>query len=252
METGSIVNCNNMKQRPETLIFDNPEALAAGFGKWFYNFINDRPIVHVALSGGSTPKLFFQVLSRQYVHKIDWSKIQVFWGDERCVPPDHEESNFLMTRQYLLDQAPIHQQNIHRIQGESIPEAAAERYGELIADILPQRDNLPVFDLIILGLGADGHTASIFPGQMRLLESDHFCDVATHPESGQQRITLTGRVINNAANICFLVAGEGKSKVVAEILNNTGDWEGYPASYVRPGRGSLHWFLDQDAAGNVI
>ena len=249
------MNCDMMMtEGREILIFENPEALAAGFADWFYEFTRTRSVVNVALSGGSTPKLFLQELSKRNSHKIDWSAIRFFWGDERCVPPDHEESNFHMTRQYLLDLADIPTRNIYRIRGESPPEAEAARYGDLIKDVLPSNDHLPVFDLVILGLGADGHTASIFPGQMHLLESERVCAVARHPQSGQQRITLTGRVINNATNICFLVAGEGKSEVVVEILDSKGEWEKYPAAYVRPsagGVGSVRWFLDRGAAGGV-
>lgn len=243
-----------MKPVPEILIFDDPYSLAAGFAEWFHDFTSEKSIVNVALSGGSTPKLFFEILSKQYSHKIDWSKIHFFWGDERCVPPDHEESNFLMTRQNLLDRVNIPAHHIYRIHGESPPKAEAERYGDLMKHLLPQTGNFPAFDLVILGLGTDGHTASIFPGQMHLLKSDRFCEVARHPESGQQRITLTGTVINNATNICFLVAGDGKSEVVAEILNNTGNWEKYPAAYVQPNAGvpgSLRWFLDRTAAGGL-
>lgn len=241
-----------MGKESETLVFENAQELAEGFALWFYNFINDKPIVNVALSGGSTPKLFFQVLSQQYRERVDWSKIQFFWGDERCVPPDHEESNYHMARKYLLDHVAVPAQNIHRVHGESAPGPEAGRYGQLIADILPQTDTLPVFDLVILGLGADGHTASIFPDQINLIGSDDLCQVATHPESGQQRITLTGRVINRAVNTCFLVAGGGKSGVIAEILNKTGDWERYPASYIQPGAGgTLHWFLDREAAAGI-
>ena len=241
-----------MKQKPQTFIFDHPQALASGFAKWFYDLVNDKPSISVALSGGSTPKLFFQVLNREYRQKIDWAKIQVFWGDERCVPPGHEDSNFRMTYENLLDHVAIREQNIHRIHGESDPTLEAERYAQVIGEFLPQTDNLPMFDLVILGLGTDGHTASIFPGQMDLLKSDQFCQVAAHPESGQQRITLTGRIINHAANICFLVAGQGKSGVLAEILNKTGNWEKYPASYIKSNSGgTLHWFLDREAAAGL-
>ena len=246
------MNCDNMKPKAhEILVFDDPPALARGFADWFYNFVIDKRVVTIALSGGSTPKLFFEILSTQYGKKIDWSKIHLFWGDERCVPPDHKESNFHMTRQNLLDRVAIPSQNIHRIYGESLPEDEADRYSDEIKDALSQNNNLPVFDLVILGLGADGHTASIFPTQMHLLKSDHICEVATHPESGQQRITLTGPVINNSKNICFLVTGKGKSDVVKDILKNTGDWQKYPAAHVHPnaaGPGSLRWFLDRDAA----
>ena len=237
-----------MKQEPEIVIFENPSTLASGFALWFYNFVSARPKTNVALSGGGTPKLFFQVLSDEYKDRIDWSGIQFFWGDERCVPPDHQDSNFLMTSKNLFDHITIPPENIHRIFGESDPEEEAVRYGHVLGDVLSHRDSLPVFDLLILGLGNDGHTASIFPDQMHLLRDAGYCAVATHPDSDQRRITLTGKVINQADNICFLVGGESKSAVVGEILNKTGNWKKHPASYVRNGGGSLHWFLDRGAA----
>ncbi len=237
-----------MKQEVALEIFEDPPALASGFASWFYDFVSTRPKTNVALSGGSTPKLFFQVLSNEYKDRIDWSGIQLFWGDERCVPPDHQDSNFLMTSKNLFDHISIPSKNVHRILGESDPEKEAQRYGQVLGEVLSHRDSLPVFDLIILGLGSDGHTASIFPDQMHLLQGAGYCEVATHPDSGQRRITLTGKVINQADNICFLVAGAGKSEVVGEILNKTGNWEKYPASYVHGGGDSIHWFLDREAA----
>jgi 6-phosphogluconolactonase len=153
-----------------------------------------------------------------------------------------------MPREQLFDQIKIPTENLHRILGANNPDQEAERYSDLIISKLPRKNNLPSFDLIILGMGDDGHTASIFPNQMNLIGEESICAVARHPGSGQLRISLTGTAINNAQIIAFLVTGAGKKEKVTEVLNHSGDWEKYPASYINPADGTLHWFLDQDAA----
>jgi 6-phosphogluconolactonase len=201
----------------------------------------------IALSGGNTPRLMFSVLGDNYSEKTDWSYVHFFWGDERCVPPDDPDSNFGMTRSVFLDKINIPASNIHRIRGESIPEQESVRYSEEIKKSARSGNNLPVFDLILLGLGDDGHTASIFPRNRELLFSDKICEVAIHPVSGQKRVTITGPVINNAANIIFLVSGAGKAEVVADIIENPGEVS-YPAASIEPVHGTLKWYLDLDAA----
>ena len=139
--------------------------------------------------------------------------------------------------------------NVHRVLGENDPVQEAQRYGKEIEDGLPSANGLPQFDLIILGMGADGHTASIFPHEMELLDSKEVCAVATHPESGQKRVSLTGQVINNARVVTFLVTGASKAEKVVEIFNQSGDWKSYPASYIKPDSGELTWYLDKAANG---
>jgi 6-phosphogluconolactonase len=164
------------------------------------------------------------------------------------VAPDSDESNYLMAYDALLAELAIPEENIHRIMGEADPEEEALRYGEEIREQLNSRDDLPVFDLVMLGLGEDGHTASIFPDRMDLLTSDQVCAVAVHPQTGQQRITLTGRVINNANTIYFLVSGEGKAERISEIMNNDEKAFALPAYHILPVSGTLIWFLDEDAS----
>jgi len=185
---------------------DGP-ATAKAFADFLIDFVASRERVTVALSGGSTPKLLFDLLAQE-PESIDWSKVHLFWGDERCVPPNDDDSNFKMTKEHLLDHIQIPESNIHRILGENDAQEEANRYGDEVSAHCEMVDGLPSIDLMILGMGDDGHTASIFPHEMELLTSESVCAVATHPTSGQKRVTLTGSVINNAAVVAFLVTGE--------------------------------------------
>lgn len=201
----------------------------------------------IALSGGSTPHLLFSVLGDKFAPKADWSYTHFFWVDERCVPPEDSESNFGMTKKTLIDKIKIPRANIHRIRGENDPVKEAIRYEAEIKKITRRVNNLPLFDLIILGLGEDGHTASIFPHNRELLVSDRICDVAVHPVTGRKRVTLTGPVINNADNIIFLVTGSAKANIVAGIIESPGAVN-YPAAAIEPSHGTIKWYLDLDAA----
>jgi 6-phosphogluconolactonase len=200
----------------------------------------------VALSGGSTPGILFRHLAENYRERIPWEQVHFFWGDERCVPPDHPESNFGMTNEALFQHISMPPENIYRIRGEAPEQEEAVRYSTEIQQFVLQENGWPAFDLVLLGIGADGHTASIFPEKMELFKSEKICAVATHPESGQRRITLTGRVISNARKVAFLVTGSSKREVVLEILERRGQWENYPASHVRAAE-DLYWFLDEAA-----
>jgi len=203
----------------------------------------------VALSGGSTPALFFRSLAAR---AIDWESIHFYWGDERCVPPENIESNYLMTTRELLDRIQIPPENIHRVRGETDPDREAERYAREITRNLPSNSQgIPVFDWIILGLGDDGHTASIFPGFKLRPSEGSLCAVAGHPETGQERITFTLPLINSARRVSFLVSGEGKSGIVASIVQKTGDYLQFPAAHVLPQKGILEWFLDREAGSGI-
>lgn len=201
----------------------------------------------VALSGGNTPRHFFSVLGNQYRDFKGWHDTLFFWSDERCVPPGSNESNYGTVREAFFDKADIPSDNIHRIIGEAEPEKEAERYSSDIQGNVTLRNGIPRFDIIYLGLGNDGHTASIFPGNLDLFYTTHICEVAVHPSTGQKRITLTGPVINNAARVIFAVAGRDKAEIVAEILENQASGI-FPASFVKPVTGRLIWHLDLDAA----
>ncbi len=202
----------------------------------------------IALSGGSTPKAIFKIIAEQYNNKIDWSKILIFWSDERCVPPTHEESNYGMAREYLFQHLFLPELNILRIKGEDNPEEEAARYSALTDRMLRHKNEIPQFDLILLGLGEDGHTASIFPSNIKLFDSEKLFVPSEHPETKQIRITATGKLINNASEVFFIVTGSPKSAKVAQILNKKEGWKDLPASQVNLSEGTLYWLMDEAAS----
>ncbi|RRQ48215.1 6-phosphogluconolactonase [Maribacter algicola] len=235
----------------EMKIYTDKNEVALEFSKYLANFIGQRDKVHIALSGGSTPKIVFDELSTSFVGQIDWHKVHLYWGDERCVPPTDAESNFKMTEEHLLSKIDIPEENIHRIIGENNPKEEAHRYSNLLEEKLPIVEATPQFDLVILGMGNDGHTASIFPHEIHLWDSMANCEVAIHPDSGQRRVTITGKIINHARAVAFLVTGAGKSEKVRIITQRESGYEAYPASLVNPSSNELVWFLDEDAASEI-
>jgi 6-phosphogluconolactonase len=241
-----------MNENKEVKIFPNAQDLAEAFAfELFQMTRSSKQRLDIALSGGSTPKLLFKVLANQYADKIPWERIHFWWGDERCVSPTHEDSNFGMTQEFLLSKINIDADNIHRVKGELPPEEAAADYILQIQSNLNEREDWPVFDLIILGMGDDGHTASIFPHEMELLTSDKICEVATHPESGQKRVSLTGNVINNANRIYFLISGKAKAKPLSAIMNNLKSANKLPSYHIEPKQGQIIFFLDNPAASEI-
>jgi len=231
---------------PEVRVYENAQEVAESFASFMEKRINESEKLTLSLSGGSTPKLLFQLLAEKHSNSILWDKARFFWGDERCVPPTDDESNFKMTKEFLFDPVDIQEETIFRIRGEEDPEEEATRYGEVIAAECKVKDGLPSIDLMILGMGDDGHTASIFPDNLELLNSDKVCEVATHPVSGQKRVSMTGKLINNSDTIVFLVTGEKKAEKVQEILENEDSAKAYPAFHIRNKK--LIWFLDKGAA----
>lgn len=209
--------------------------------------IKDGEFISVVLSGGSTPKKIFEYISSHDKKLVVWNKIRFFWGDERCVPPEDNESNYKMARLSLFEGLNIPEENIFRIFGEAEPEDEAVRYSKIISENVSVENKLPRFDVMLLGLGEDGHTASIFPENTQMFYSKNYCEVATHPKSGQKRITLTGPVINNSQSIVFMVTGPDKAKMVANIIQGDEETE-FPASLAKPVNGKLTWLLDTDAA----
>jgi 6-phosphogluconolactonase len=232
-------------------IFPSPEELAERFAEDLVLMINEsakaKKSFTVSLSGGSTPEMLFSILASKYSKSVSWKYVHFFWGDERCVAPDNSESNFGMTKRTLFDKIRIPSSNIHRILGENDPASEAVRYSSEITSFTEKKNGLPAFDIIMLGLGEDGHTASIFPGYLNLLTSEKICDVAVNPYSGQKRITITGRIINNAESVTFLVTGKKKAAIVENIFKKKPASINYPASYVVPLYGTLKWYIDNDA-----
>jgi 6-phosphogluconolactonase len=235
-------------------IFKTPDELAEKLAQEIVLRITDsaqkKKIITIALSGGSTPELLFSKLGNDYSTSVPWEYVHFFWGDERCVSPDNIESNFGMAKRLLFEKISIPKRNIHRIRGEADPEQEALRYSKVVSGFTGNRDGFPLLDLILLGMGDDGHTASIFPGNLDLLSSLNICEVAIHPLTDQKRITLTGKVINNADSIYFLVTGKKKALIVDEILKASESSLNYPASHIMPLYGSLIWFLDEEAANS--
>ena len=235
-------------------IFPTPQDLAESFASDLAKSINKaaekNEYITVALSGGSTPRLSFSLLAEKYSQSVDWNYVHLFWVDERCVPPDDPESNFGMTNRFLLSRIKIPKKNIHRIRGEADPVKEAERYSAEIMKYTLQKNHLPSFNIMILGMGDDGHTASIFPGNTKLFSVKKFCDTAVHPVSGQRRITLTGKVINNAGEIFILVTGGKKAKIMNEIFSKNENSAMFPAAHINSNNGSTNWLLDEEAANN--
>jgi 6-phosphogluconolactonase len=207
----------------------------------------------VALSGGSTPKALYSLLaSPDFRDRIDWSRVHLFWGDERCVPPEHPDSNFGMVREALLKKIQIPNKNTHRMLGEREPGQAVAAYEAELKDFFGVKPGgWPRFDLIFLGLGEDGHTASLFPGTDAANETEHLAAVAYVERLQSYRLTLTLPVINAAAQATFLVSGETKAKIVREILAADAAASSYPAGKVRPTDGRLTWFIAADAAKDL-
>ncbi|HMM16249.1 MAG TPA: 6-phosphogluconolactonase [Petrimonas sp.] len=233
----------------QTKIFNTKEELNRAFTDYLKEILKDRERVTVALSGGSTPKSLFDYWAQRHATDIDWKSVFLFWGDERCVPPTDEQSNYRMTRDHLLDHVAIPERNIFRIKGENDPAAEAQRYSTLLQMEVETVDTVPSFDLVILGLGDDGHTASIFPHEIDLWESVDLCVVGTHPDSGQKRISLSGKVINHAQRVAFLVTGAAKAEKVKQIIESGKEVAAaYPAAKVKPLTNNLVWFLDKEAA----
>ena len=234
-------------------IHKSPEDLANQFASqlidWIINHSENE--FHLAISGGKTPDLLFATLAEKNLSKNFWQKVHFWWVDERMVSPTDKESNFGVAYKLLFSKIPIPEENIHRIKGENAPEPEAQSYALQIARELPDKEGLPVFDLILLGMGDDGHTASIFPNQMDLLESTEICAVATHPVSRQKRVTLTGKVINTAERICFLVTGNAKAERLNEINNYPEKAKTLPAAYIRPIAGKLEWHVDTEAVSRL-
>ena len=237
----------------KTYLFNDSNELAEQLARDFSDAVNEKDAsggtLTVALSGGHTPKTFFEILAAQYSETIPWDKVIFFWGDERCVPPDNDESNYKMTNLALLSKIEIPESNIHRVRGEDPPHNEVLRYSQEISETIETAENgFPRFDWIFLGMGPDGHTASLFPGAPTLQEKEKVCVIATHPESGQKRVSVTFPVLDNAKRVSFLVAGDSKAPVLKEIMESGGKPLPYPASMVRTVDGVLDWYLDKAAA----
>ncbi len=207
----------------------------------------------LALAGGSTPRGLYERLAEpERPGQIDWDRTHLFWGDERCVPPDHSESNYRMARELFIDHVPVPPRNIHRIRGEMDPQKAAAAYEQELKDFFfpgPETPAaLPQFDLILLGMGDDGHTASLFPGAAALHEEKRWVAACRVEKIRGWRVTLTPRVINAAGNILFIVTGREKARCLKEVLQGPFRPDELPAQSIRPVHGRVVWMVDAEAA----
>ncbi len=243
-------------------VYENPCELAASAAEEFFvralRARADGRIFSCALSGGSTPsRLFARMSATERSPRLPqgfWSSVHFFWGDERFVPPDHPDSNYRTAREALLDRIDIPKENIHRIPTESgsASAAAAAYENELMRFFSLQPGGLPRMDLIFLGMGDDGHVASLFPRSEALNEKTRLVAAPWAAGPNSYRITLTLPVLNHAACILFLVQGSGKAETVQRVLAGARGADPLPAQAVRPGDGELLWLLDRDAAGAIL
>lgn len=202
----------------------------------------------IALSGGSTPKRLFALLANEaYANRIEWAHVHVFWGDERCVPPVDPESNYRMARETLLERVPLSPENIRRIKGERDPVQAAEEYEHLLRMFFAEYA-LPRFDLLLQGMGHDGHTASLFPGTQALHITSRWVVANYVPRFDAWRITLTAPAINAGAHVMFLVTGASKAAALHAVLRGPHQPELYPSQLIAPTDGNLQWLVDHAAA----
>jgi 6-phosphogluconolactonase len=215
--------------------------------------VAERDSFSIALSGGNTPAdLYRRLAAPPAVERVRWPAVQVFFGDERCVPPGDPESNYGMVRRTLLAGAPVPAENVHRMAGELPPGVAAAMYEDELRNAfrLPH-DALPRFDLILLGMGPDGHTASLFPHTAALVERQRIVVANRVPQLNTDRLTLTLSVLNHARQVMFLVAGGDKADALAAVLEGPPAPERYPAQSVRPTDGDLIWLVDEAAAAKL-
>ncbi len=237
----------------ELRIFPDPDSLAAGVADAFVHdaraAIAERGTFYVALAGGTTPRAANLLLAQQpRAGAVDWKRVHVYFGDERCVPPEDDESNYKMACDTLLSRVPIPEQNIHRIKGEMEPLAAARAYA---AELVETMGDLPQFDLMLLGMGADGHTASLFPGTDPLVDNEHLVRAVYVEKLQTYRITVTPLVINSARHV--LIATEGLPKAPALYAVRIGPYDPieHPVQIVAPVHGRLSWYVDAAAAAEL-
>jgi 6-phosphogluconolactonase len=249
-----------MDPHPDITVLPDPATIAAEAAERIVRAADEAIALserfRIGLSGGSTPKQLFQLLaSDAYRDRIDWTHVEVFFVDERCVPPDHADSNYRMAREALLSKAPIPGDNVYRMRGEvDPPDEAAKEYGRMLKEKFggPTIDEGGGLDVALLGMGDDGHTASLFPGTPAVTETKHRCvaNYAEHSTTGRSwRLTLTAPFINRSRDVIVLVAGANKAKTLADVLEGPRDPQRLPIQLIRPASGRMTWLIDAAAAG---
>jgi len=256
----AISDMNVMLQKqtdmnPEIRIFKSSESLSRDaadlFMKGAAHAITERGRFLVALNGGSTPNRLFQLLATDYKDKVNWSNVHVFWGDERCVPYDDPGSSYGQARAALLDHVSIPLENIHGVNTSLSPVEAAEDYAYILSQFSNSQLPFPRFDLVYLGMGEDGHTASLFPGSPVDATGPTLPVTAHYQDRPANRVTLTQLVFNQAHVVAFMATGEKKANTLAEVLSDRYNPVLYPAQRIEPKDGNLIWLVDEAAAGNL-
>jgi 6-phosphogluconolactonase len=241
--------------KPEIRIFKDLEQLSRAAANLFIEqaaqSIAERNYFLVALNGGNTPTRLFQLLATDYREEIDWNKVHIFWGDERCVPPDDAGSSYGQARDILLSHVSIPDSNIHRIKGELGPAEASKDYSLSLRRFASHPFEWPRFDLVYLGMGEDGHTASLFPGSPVDVLEPTMPVTAYYQDRPANRVTLTPIVFNSARMIAFMATGEKKADTLAEVLDGRYNPELYPAQRIDPTDGRLIWLVDEAAASKL-
>lgn len=235
-------------------IFDNKEMLSDNLAQWICDLITNtlekQEFFSLVLSGGGTPKLLYQKLaSEKYKSQINWNRINIFWGDERVVPYTDDRNNAKMAFDILLDQVDIPAGHVHKMRTDIEIKFAVEEYRKLLHTFF---DNTAFsFDLVLLGMGDDGHTLSLFPGSRLIHENRYWVDSAYNDKQETHRITLMPLIVNKATHIAFMVDGPNKTKILQQVLEGDYEPERLPSQLIKPVTGELHWFLDADAAKDL-
>jgi 6-phosphogluconolactonase len=226
------------------------EAAAGLFARLAAAAVNTRGRFSVALSGGATPRRTYELLAQPpFREQVLWERTHVFWGDERCVAPDDPRSNARLAREALLDRVPVPPAQVHPLACLASPETAALNYAAVLREFFGEGP--PSFDLILLGLGENGHTASLFPGDAALNERERWTAPVYVADQDLHRVTLTAPLLNQAAVVAFLVAGAAKAGVLREVLQKPRDPRRLPAQLINPTKGELYWLLDREAAAQL-
>ncbi len=233
-------------------LFETPEKVVEALANSMLEQSKQGKAVHISLSGGSTPKLLFKTLAKApYAAQIQWQNLHFWWGDERCVGPNDPESNYGDANELLFQHIELPEENVHRILGENDPEIEAVRFAKEMEQVIPHKNGLPAFDWILLGMGTDGHTASLFPNQTNY-DDPGLSLVVAHPESGQIRVSKTARLIANADRVTYLVLGASKANIIKEIEQQPAELLPYPAAKVNSTFGLTEWYLDSQAAALLV
>lgn len=243
--------------QPDFEIYPDPSALVIAAAEKFVQITNDaatkQGVFFVALAGGNTPRELYVLLAQEnWRTLVPWEKAHIFFGDERCVPPEHSDSNYRMAREALIEKIDIPEGNVHRMVGEKEPHEAAAAYEqEIVRNFAACGIEPPRFDLMLLGLGNDGHTASLFPETSALHEKEKLVTANYVEKFKSYRLTMTLPLLNNSRNVFFLVSGESKAAIVRDIFQNRNRSQHYPAELIRPVDGQLLWLLDQTSAAEL-